>query len=457
MNRLAFFLLLSALLAGLAQSAPAANPIITTAYSADPSGHVFGNRLYVYPSHDRNNAQVYDMSDYHVYSTDDMANWQDHGVILSLDQIPWAKGHLWAPDCGFYKGTYYLYFPADDTGKYHFRIGVATSKSPTGPFVAEPQPILGTGGIDPSVFIDDDGTPYLIWSGGGPRLCRLMPDMKTLDGTPVRLDGCDNFFEGPWLFKRAGLYYLTYPAFMPHGSGRGGSGQHYDYATAKTVNGPYTYKGTFTQSAPGTGNIHGSQVEWQGHWYCFYHDASLSLGNRKSGFRRSIRVDEMEFGPDGSLLPLKWTDSGPTKIKNLNPFVRCEAETLAKTAGPVGPESVSTEACAEGGVDLGGIGDGAWAEYANVDFGSGAKAFTARIASPGTDGRIELHLDRRDGPLVGVCFVPKTGGWQTWQTASCRALRTAGVHELFLVFHGSGTGGLFNFNWFQFTKSGAHK
>jgi len=150
-------------LAGGLLSVRAANPIITTAFSADPSAHVFGNRLYVYPSHDRTDAQEFDMNDYHVYSTDDMANWQDHGVILSLGQIPWAKGHLWAPDCNYFRGKYYLHFPADDNGKYDFKIGVAVSKSPTGPFVAEQHPIAGANGIDPSVFIES-------WARGNPGL-----------------------------------------------------------------------------------------------------------------------------------------------------------------------------------------------------------------------------------------------------------------------------------------------
>jgi len=438
---------------GAAQAVLALNPIITTAYSADPSAHVFGGRMYVYPSHDRPDAQEFDMSDYHVYSTDDMANWQDPGVILSLGKIPWAKAHLWAPDCNCKNGTYYLYFPADADGRYHFKIGVATSQSPAGPFVAEPKPIVGVDGIDPSIFLDDDGTPYLIWAAGGPMLCRLKPDMKTLDGTPTRLTGCDKFFEGPWLFKRQALYYLTYPAFLKGGSGDGGSGQNYDYAVAKSLFGPYAYKGTFTRSGPGAGNIHGSQVQWQGHWYCFYHDCSLSQGNIKSGFKRSVRVDEMHFGPDGAILPLQWTDSGPRPLRSLNPYARCEAETLARTAGPADSEAITTEACSEGGEDLGSIADDAWAEYAHADFGSGAKRFNARIASPLAGGRIELHLDSRGGPLVGVCPVPKTDGWQRWQTVSCPVTKAAvGVHELFLVFRGRAVGGLFNINWFRFAK-----
>lgn len=435
------------------QPVQALNPIITTNYSADPSAHVFGGKMYVYPSHDRNDAQEFDMNDYHVYSTDDMANWEDGGVILSLAQIPWAKAHLWAPDCNFYKGRYYLYFPADDTGKYDFKIGAATSASPTGPFVAEPKPIPGANGIDPSVFIDDDGTPYLIWAAGVPTLCKLTPDMKGLSGTPVPLKGCSKFFEGPWLFKRKGLYYLTYPAFQAGGSGDGGSGQNYDYATAKTISGPYTYGGTFTRSRadePQAGNIHGSQVEWNKVWYCFYHDCSLSNGDPKSGFKRCVKVDLLKFNSDGRLAPLVWTQTGPPKLKNLNPFVPHPAVSLCQSPGPADPLSVQTESCAEGGMDLGSISNGSWVQYANVDFGKGAKTFTARVASPAADSRIELHLDSQAGPLIGTCSAANTGGWQTWKTVTCPVSGAAGVHNLFLTFHAPHPGGLLNLRWFQF-------
>ena len=434
----------------------AANPIITTAFSADPSAHVFGGRMYVYPSHDRADAQEFDMTDYHVYSTDDMANWQDHGVILSLAQIPWAKGHLWAPDCNYFRGKYYLYFPADDNGKYDFRIGVAVSRSPAGPFVAEARPIPGASGIDPSIFRDDDGTLYLIWAGGGPVLCKLAPDMKTLAGKPIHVQGCDKFFEGPWLFKRNGLYYLTYPAFQKGGSGLGGNGQNYDYATAKTISGPYAYRGTFTRTdaaQPGAGNIHGSQVEWHGQWYCFYHDFSLSSGDPKSGFKRCVRADLMRFGPDGAIAPLQWTQAGPPKIKNLDPFVRCEAVCLSQSPSPLTPHAVTTEACREGGMDLGSLSDTGWVRYVNADFGHGAKSFTARVATPVGGSRIELHRDRLDGPLLGVCPVPDTGGWQTWRTVTWPVTRASGVHDVFFRFRGSGTGGLFNLSQFRFIQA----
>ncbi len=414
--------------------------------------------MYVYPSHDRNNAQKYDMNDYHVYSTDDLANWQDEGVVLTSAQVPWVKGALWAPDCGCVNGTYYFYFPGDATGKYHFQVGVATSKSPAGPFVAEPQPIAGVDGIDPSVFVDDEGTAYLLWAGGRPKICKLKPDMKTLDGAPTSLQGCDKFFEGPWLFKRQGVYYLTYPAFQPGGSGLGGHGQNYDYAVSRSILGPYTYKGTFDKSGPGAGNIHGSQVLWQGQWYCFYHDCFFSQGDPKEGFKRSVRVDLMRFAANGDILPLQTTLTGPPSVKHANPYLPWSATCLNQTAGPQDTLSISTEPCSEGGQDLSFIKDGGWARYAGFNFGKGASSFSVRVAMPTGGARmIDLHLDSLDGPLLGTCHVPLTGGYQVWKTVACPVKAVAGVHDLFLKFRGDGGSFLFNVRAFRFTRTASSR
>ena len=341
-------LLLIAVAAGL--TARAANPITNLAFTADPSAHVFNGRLYVYPSHDRNDAKEYDMTDYHVYSTDDLQNWQDHGPVLDLADIPWAKKHLWAPDCAFKDGTYYFYFPANPKTPGPSMVGVATSPSPTSPFKPLDQPIAGVVGIDPAVFADDDGQAYIYWAGAGAQAAKLKANMTELDGPPIKLQGIEHFFEGPWMFKRAGTYYFTYPAVMQGGSGHGGNGQWFDYATSDKPLGPFTYRGHFSRSGDSGGNIHGSQVEWQGKWYCFYHDFSTSVGDPKRGFKRNMRMDEMTFDPDGGIHELWWTDAGPSATKNLDPFVRCEAECLNASDVPLGPHAVTTERCAAGGV-----------------------------------------------------------------------------------------------------------
>ena len=435
--------------------AHASNPITNLQFSADPSAHVFNGRLYVYPSHDRNDAKEFDMTDYHVYSTDDLQNWQDHGVILDVKDVPWAASHLWAPDCAFKNGKYYLYFPPRPKEGKTRPIGVAVADSPTGPFKDVGAPIAGIGGIDPSVYVDDDGQAYIYWAGAGAQAAKLKPNMTEIDGPVLKLAGIANFFEGPWMFKRNGVYYFTYPAKMKGGSGDGGNGQWYDYATSDHPLGPFTYKGHFTKSGPGGGNIHGSQIEWQGKWYCFYHDFSTSEGDPKRGFKRAVRLDEMHFYPDGTIQELTWTADGPPALKTLDPYKGCEAECLNQSDIPLGPHAVTTETCNAGGLNLSHIEQGDWVRYANVDFGpTGATGFTARVATPLDGGAIELHLDRLDGPLVGTCPVPKTGGWQTWQDASCHVMGARGTHFLYMKFVGpaGSKGGLFNFDRYQFKR-----
>ena len=436
--------------------ARAANPLTNLQFTADPSGHVFDGRLYVYPSHDRNDAQEFDMTDYHVYSTDDLQNWQDHGVALDLADIPWARQHLWAPDCVRKDGTYYFYFPANPKPGGGSQVGVATGASPAGPFKPAATPIAGVNGIDPAVFVDDDGQAYIYWAGAGPQAARLKPSMTELDGEPVKLKGADGFFEGPWVFKRQGTYYFTYPAKMKGGSGDGGHGQWFDYATGDNPLGPFTYRGHFTRSGPGGGNIHGSQVEWQGKWYCLYHDFSTSEGQPKRGFKRAMRLDEMTFAPDGSIEELRWTADGPPALRNLDPYTDHEAACLHASDLPLNPHAVTTVPCSAGGVALAGIGPDDWVRYANVDFGTpDAAQFTARVAALAEGGQIELRLDRPDGPLAGTCVIPATGGWETWQEASCGVEGASGVRALYLRFTGPAGGGpegLFRLKSWRFAR-----
>jgi arabinoxylan arabinofuranohydrolase len=434
--------------------ARASNPIITTSYSADPSAHVFEGRMYVYASHDRNDAREFDMIDYHVYSSDDMENWRDHGVVLRLQDIHWARSHLWAPDCGYKNQKYYLYFPAQDANGV-FRVGVAVGNSPSGPFVDSGRPIPGVQGIDPSIFTDSDGQAYLVWAASGNRvlMARMKPNMLELDGAPKQLDGADNFFEGPWIFRRAGKYYLTYPAFKPHGVGRGGHGQNYDYAMASNIWGPYLYKGAFTQSGPGGDNIHGSQLRWANHWYCFYHDFSTSRGYAHQDVKRNVRVDEMFFNPDGTIQPLRWTNTGPAKRKNADPYAQMQAETLNMTDLPEGPHAIAVDRDSTGNVYLGPVKNGDWVRYANLDFGSGAGKFIARVATPVGGGTIEVHLDTISAPQIGECQVRYTGGWQNWEMVSCPIAHASGVHDLYLKFIDPHAGGLFDLDWFQFSKN----
>ncbi|WP_295770882.1 glycoside hydrolase family 43 protein [uncultured Mucilaginibacter sp.] len=312
-------------------------PIISNIYTADPSAHVFEGKIYVYPSHDveagvaeNDNGDHFDMRDYHILSMDSAGGKvTDHGVALSLKEIPWAGRQLWAPDAAFKNGTYYLYFPLKDKNDV-FAIGVATSKSPAGPFKAEPKPIAGSFSIDPAVFTDDDGSTYMyfggIWGGQLQRwkngkydangsktdlqqddspainckVAKLKTNMKEFDGEvkdAVIIDsggkpllGKDHnrrFFEGSWMHKYNGKYYLSYSTGDTH---------LLAYALGSKPTGPFVYAGTFMQPVEGW-TTHHSIVEFKGKWYIFYHDTQLSGKTHL----RNVKVAQLKHEPDGRI------------------------------------------------------------------------------------------------------------------------------------------------------------
>ncbi|PZU08856.1 glycoside hydrolase family 43 protein [Sphingomonas sp.] len=312
-------------------------PLVPSMFFADPSAHVFNGKVYVYPSHDIPNdapnddlGSQYGMRDYRVLTMDRPGGKVTvNGVALDVSQVPWAKQQMWAPDAAYKNGIYYLYFPARDHDNV-FRIGVATSRSPIGPFKAEPKPIEGSFSIDPAVFMDDDGQAYMyfggIWGGQlqrwatgsynaaagdtdlktddkpalSAKVVKLSSDMKQFAENPrdavivdekgAPLLGGDHdrrFFEGSWMFKRNGVYYFLYSTGDTH---------LIAYATGKTPYGPFTYRGTVLKPVQGW-TSHVSTINQGGSWYLFYHDTQLSNVNSL----RSAKVIPLEFEGDGSI------------------------------------------------------------------------------------------------------------------------------------------------------------
>lgn len=312
-------------------------PLISHLYTADPSAHVFEGKIYVYPSHDRETdiedndlGDQYDMVDYHVFSLDEVGGpVTDHGVALALEDVPWAWKQLWAPDAATKGGRYYLYFPARDREGV-FRIGVAVSDRPEGPFKAEPEPIAGSYSIDPCTFVDEDGRAYMYFGGiwGGqlqkwrsgrfdpdgeeptgsapalcPRVAELGADMKSFaspvtelqildeNGSPLRAGDHDRrFFEAAWMHKHDGLYYFSYSTGNTH---------YLAYATGTSPLGPFTYAGRILEPVLGW-TTHHSIVEFKGRWYLFHHDSSLSGG---VNHLRSVKVKELVYDESGKLRP----------------------------------------------------------------------------------------------------------------------------------------------------------
>lgn len=316
-------------------------PLVNHIYTADPSAHVFNGKIYIYPSHDVDAGDAFDdlgshfaMEDYHVLSMDAVdGNVTDHGVALHVNDIPWAQKQLWAPDATEKDGKYYLFFPAKDHDGI-FRIGVATSDSPGGPFTPQPQAIKNSFSIDPAVFKDEDGSYYIyfggIWGGqlqrwrtgqfnGGqpespfaflpadnePALCAKVAkltndllefaetpkDVLILDeeGKPLQQGHIDRrFFEASWLHRYNGLYYFSYSTGDTH---------YICYATGTNPYGPFTYEGRILNPVVGWTSHH-SICEVNNKWYLFYHDSSLSKGVTHL---RSIKMTELIHDENGRI------------------------------------------------------------------------------------------------------------------------------------------------------------
>lgn len=287
------------------------NPIITSIYTADPAPMVYGDTLYLYTSHDENELvnDFYTMFNWHCYSTKDMVNWEDHGEVFSLDDIEWADSRAWAPQCVERNGKFYLYCPVHKTNG-GMAIAVGVSDSPTGPFKDLGYPLVDEGDwndIDPTVFIDDDGKAYLYFGNPELRYVILNDDMISYDkelgvqkiamtaeafGKGGHMTGT-TYGEGPWFYKRNGLYYMVYAGFR-----EGIHQEHLAYSTSSSPIGPWKYGGVIMTEEGGIFTNHPGICDFKGHSYLFYHTGELPGGNL---FHRSVCVAEFNYNEDGSI------------------------------------------------------------------------------------------------------------------------------------------------------------
>lgn len=320
---------------GTLKKRPISQPLVKHIFTADPSAHVFNGKIYIYPSHDfeagikeDDLGSHFGMRDYHILSMDSIGGKvTDHGVALDIKDVPWAGRQMWAPDAAYKNGTYYLYFPVKDKSDV-FRIGVATSKNPAGPFKAEKEPIKGSYSIDPAVFKDKDGSYYMYFGGiwGGqlqrwdnnnkydanaklrtakeeailPRVAKLSADMKSFAEAPRTIKIVDangktfleanndkRFFEASWMHMYKGKYYFSYST---------GDSHFINYAIGTSPYGPFVYKGVVLNPVEGWTNHH-SIVEIKGKWYLFYHDVQLSGKTHL----RNVKVAELKYNADGTI------------------------------------------------------------------------------------------------------------------------------------------------------------
>jgi beta-xylosidase len=297
---------------------PGTNPIFRDQFTADPAALVVGDTVYAYVGHDGSKpGQGFVMPEWLCYSSKDMKTWKAHGPIMRPEEFSFARaGTAWASQMVEKAGKFFFYTTLRKRENNEHCIGVAVGDSPTGPFKdARGTPLITDGmttdsrrpnaDIDPTVFIDDDGTPWIMWGNGDFYLAKLKRNMIELDG-PVQKVPHENVAEGPWLFKRNGIYYNVYAADVP-----GTKPEQIAYATAEKVTGPWTYRGLVTGPAKAGFTIHPSVIEFKGQWYFFYHDGSTSLNGLPGGdFRRSVCLEYLHFNPDGSIRPITQTPEG---------------------------------------------------------------------------------------------------------------------------------------------------
>jgi hypothetical protein len=386
--------------------------------------------VYVYPSHDIHEPPGYTgrknwfvMEDYHVFSSENLTDWTDHGVILSQKDVPWADPNgyaMWAPDCVFKDGKYYFYFPTKDKNGEK-RIGVAISDKPTGPFKPEPNYMAGVVGIDPDVFIDKDGTAYMSWSRNDALvMAKLKPNMLEIDGEIRALDYLPKkgLQEGPFMLERKGIYYLTYPHVA-------NKIERLEYATSSSPMGPFEWKGVLLdESETSCWTSHHSIVEYRGQWYLFYHDRDLSPANDK---RRSIRADKLYFEEDGSIRKVKPTLRGVGVVKASSEI---HIDRYSARSGDAVEISYLDETNPHAGWKTTFSGAPSWVRFDEVDFGRGGwKSIEVRAKAAGK-GTLEIRRDSAQGPVIARVDVD--GG--DWHTASAQTRKvSAGVHDLYVA------------------------
>lgn len=437
----------------------AQNPIIQTKHTADPAPLVHNDTVYLYTGHDDDSAFGFNMKNWLLYTTTDMVNWQDRGVVASLENFKWVNSDngAWAAQCVARNGKFYLYCPVPGGQG----IGVLVSDSPYGPFVdpiGKPLVKNSNEDIDPTVLIDDDGQAYMYW--GNPNLwyVKLNEDMISTDGEIVKDQSFAKvvgekdpfrYQEGPWAWKKNGNYYMAYASTCcPEGIG---------YSMGKSATGPWEFKGMIMDRDSRSNGNHPGIIDYKGKSYVFgFNYAILKQTMSKHYERRSICVTELIYNTDGTLKELPyWTSESVEPVGTINPYRRVEAETIAFSEG------LKTESQTEWERNIpwnkgekiadrlvvSSIHHGDYINVRAVDFSKGVKSLEVNVA-PLYGGEIEVRTGSLNGPLLGVVKITDKAEGDIYKTISTPLKSVKGVHDLFFVF--SGDKDLFHFDWWQF-------
>jgi len=382
------------------------------------------------------------MEDYHVFSSSNLTDWTDHGIVVSQESVPWANhtGYaFWAPDCIERNGKYYFYFPApaNDTAYGRgFAVGVAVADKPSGPFIPFDTPIKGVHGIDPNVFTDTDGQTYLLWASRNFLIAKLNNNMTELASEPVAIEGLPDkgLKEGPFLFSRNGKYYLTYPHVAD-------STEQLEYAISDNVFGPYKVAGVIMNSSPTCWTNHQSFIQYHDQWYLFYHRNDLSPHFDKN---RSVRIDSMFFNEDGTIRTVIPTFRG-VGVTDASSEIQVDRYS-SKSENGTSIDFIDTSNTFSGWKTNFNRSD-AWVQYNAVDFGNGGFKTVAIRTSSKTGGSLQIRLYNAEGPIIGDIDVPTGDGWRIVQ-APVSSLKS-GIKNLVVQ---SKNGNDVSVDWLQFKK-----
>lgn len=432
----------------------AQNPIVTTSFTPDPAPFAYGDKLYMFVGHDEDDATYFKMKDWQLYSTEDMANWTYLGTPVSTATFKWAfqGDRAWASQAVERDGKWYWYVCLTEAATGADALAVAVADDPQGPYVDAIGGPLATGWsfIDPTVFVDNDGSAYLFWGNKGCWYGKLGADMISFEDGYAEVPGFHDpacfgpesmkmnwakgkeemmvgYEEGPWVSRRGDIYYMTYPS--------GGVPEHMAYSTAPSIDGPWTYRGRIMDEADNAFTIHGGEIEFKGRNYMFYHNGALPNGG---GFHRSACVEEFTYEEDGSIPFIPFTKEGPDPIGTLNPYERVEAETMAWSWG------VKTDRLPGKDHYVTKIDNGDWIKVREVDFGSEVPAHvTIKVLNFKNSGLVEFYIDSLGGNPFAAFNVTAD------QVITSEVLRpVSGKHDVYILFRG-GDDQLFDLDWWQ--------
>lgn len=429
-------------------NAMAQNPFITNQFTADPTARVFNGRIYVYPSHDipakpgRGRAEWFVMEDYHVFSSSNLTDWTDHGIIVSQNNVNWVDPtsfSMWAPDCIERFGKYYFYFPSNQKPVYGkgFTVGVAVSDNPSGQFTPQPEPIKNVSGIDPNVLIDKDGQAYLYWSQGNIFVAKLKENMLELASEPQVIGDLPQkgLKEGPFVFERNSIYYMTYPHVE-------NKTERLEYAVGNNPMGPFKVTGVIMDESPtGCWTNHHSIIQFNDQWYLFYHHNDLSPKFDKN---RSIRVDSLFFNEDGTIMKVIPTLRG---VGQTDATKEIQIDRYSRISDIGASISFLDSLNTFNGWRTILRKQNAWISYNTVGFGNKKlKSVQVRALSQ-TGGTLQIRLDKTDGPLLAEVKIPKGSGWTTIDTRLLKYQK--GVHNLFVSLKDNNP---VEIDWISFNK-----